>query len=62
MNKWYMGVMKSALKKILGKRHISLSTLETEIKAALNDRPLILVPSELGDLEPLTTTNLLHGG
>jgi len=43
------GLMKSALKKVLGRRHISLNTLETviaEIEAALNDRPLTFVPSE----------------
>ena len=59
-----VGITKSALKKVLGRRHISLSTLETvtaEIEATLNDRPLTFVPSEQGDLEPLTPAHLLHG-
>ena len=36
-----VGLTKSALKKVLGRRHVSLTTLETvivEIEAALNDR------------------------
>ena len=59
-----VGLTKSALKKVLGRRHVSLTTLETvitEIEAALNDRPLTFVSSEHGDLEPLTPTHLLHG-
>ena len=59
-----VGLTKSALKKVLGRRHISLTTLETvitEIEAALNDRPLTFVSSEHGDLEPLTLAHLLHG-
>ena len=59
-----VGLTKSALKKVLGKRHISLNTLETviaEIEAALNDRKLTFVSSEQGDLEPLTPAHLLHG-
>ena len=59
-----MGLTKSALKKVLGRRHISLTILETvivEIEAALNDRPLTFVSSEQGDIEPLTLAHLLHG-
>ncbi|XP_065911194.1 uncharacterized protein [Dysidea avara] len=59
-----VGLTKSALKKVLGRRHISLTTLETvivEIEAALNDRPLTFVSSEQGDIEPLTPAHLLHG-
>ena len=55
---------KMAIKKVLGRRHVSLSILETitmEIEATLNDRPLTFVPSELGDPEPLTSAHLLHG-
>ena len=57
-----MGLTKSA--KVLGRRVVSLITLETvivEIKAALNDQPLTLVSSEQGELEPLTPAHLLHG-
>jgi len=59
-----VGLTKSALKKVLGRRHITLVTLETlitEIEAALNNRPLTFVPSEQGELEPLTPAHLLHG-
>ena len=59
-----VGHTKSALKKVLGRRHVSLLTLETvivEIEAALNDRPLTFVSSEQGELELLTPAHLLHG-
>ena len=59
-----VGLTKSALKKIFGRRHISLTLLETviaEIEAVINDHPLIFVSSELGDVEPLTPAPLLHG-
>ena len=58
-----MGLTKTAIKKVLGRRHVSLPTLETivvEIEAVLNDRPLTLVSSELEDLEPLTPAHLLQ--
>jgi len=59
-----IGLSKLAIKKVLGRRHVSLLTLETitvEIEATLNDRPLTYVSSELGDPEPLTPAHLLHG-
>ena len=59
-----IGLTKTAIKKVLGRRHVSLSILETvivEIEAVLNDRPLTFVSSELEDLEPLTPSHLLHG-
>ena len=52
------------IKKVLGRRHVYLQTLETivvEIEAILNDRPLTFVSSEMGDPEPLTPAHLLHG-
>ena len=58
-----MGLTKTAIKKVLGRRHVSLQALETivvEIKAILNDRPLTFVLSEMGDPEPLTPAHLLH--
>jgi len=60
----HVGLTKSAIKKVLGRRHISLTVLETivvEIEAVINDRPLTFVSSELGDVEPLTPAHLLHG-
>ena len=59
-----IGLSKTAIKKVLGRRHVSLLILETiivEIEATLNDRPLMFVSSELGDPEPLTPAHLLHG-
>ena len=59
-----VGLTKSAIKKVLGRRHISLTVLETiivEIEAVINDHPLTFVSSELGDVEPLTPAHLLHG-
>ena len=59
-----IGLSKLAIKKVLGRRHVSLLTLETitvEIEATLNDRLLTYVSSELGDPEPLTPAHLLHG-
>ena len=59
-----VGLTKTAIKKVLGRRHVSLSTLETiivEVEAILNDRPLTYVSSELSDPEPLTPSHLLHG-
>ena len=59
-----MGLIKSALKKNLSRRHISLTLLETvivEIEAVISDRPLTFISSELGDVEPLTPAHLLHG-
>jgi len=47
-----VGLTKSAHKKVIGRRHISLNTLEAvnaEIEAALNDRPLTFISSEQGD-------------
>ena len=59
-----VGLTKTAIKKVLGRRHVSLRTLETivvEIKAVVNDRPLTFVSSEANDPEPLTPSHLLHG-
>ena len=59
-----VGLTKTAIKKVLGRRHVSLPTLETivvEIEAILNDRPLTYVSSELMDPDPLTPSHLLHG-
>ena len=59
-----VGLTKTTIKKVLGRRHVSLQTLETivvEIEAILNDRPLTFVSSEMGDPEPLTPAHLLRG-
>ena len=59
-----IGLTKNALTKVLGRAHITLSTLQTvimEIEAVLNDRPITYVSSEVEDNEPLTSTHLLYG-
>ena len=59
-----IGLTKTSLKKILGRRFVSMETLQTivtEIEAVLNDRPLTHVSSNLHDLEPLTASHLLYG-
>ena len=68
---WYGGfgehlivLTKTAIKKVLERRHVPLSTLETiivEIEAILNDRPLTFVPSDLRGPEPLIPAHLLRG-
>jgi len=59
-----VGLTNTALKKSLGRRHISLTALETvvtESEAAINDQPLTFASSEVGELKPLTFAHLLHG-
>ena len=59
-----IGLTKNAVKKVLGRAFISLSTLQTimvEIEAHLNNRPLTYVSSEIDDPEPLTPAHLLYG-
>ena len=59
-----VGLTKTTIKKVLGRRHVSLRTLETivvEIEAVLNNRPLTFVSSEASDPEPLTPSYLLYG-
>ena len=51
-----IGLTKTALQKILGRAFVTLPILQmqrVEIKAVLNDRPLIYVSSDLNDFEPL---------
>ena len=58
-----IGLTKTSLKKILGRRFVSMETLQTivtEIEAVLNDRPLTHVSSNLHNLEPLTPSHLLY--
>lgn len=55
---------KAALKKTLGKAHISLTllyTLVVEVEATLHDRPLTFISDDPRDPEPLTPLYLLYG-
>ena len=59
-----IGLTKTALKKVLGRASLDLTTLQTiivEIEAILNDRPLTHVSSDVMDEEPLTPAHLLYG-
>jgi len=59
-----IGLTKACLKKVLGRSHINLPTLQTlivEIEAVLNDYPLTYTPSDIDDAQPLTPSHLIHG-
>jgi len=51
---------KAAIKKVLGRTHISIQMLQTiivEVEALLSDRPLIYVSHDTQDPEPLTPSH-----
>ena len=55
---------KLTLKKVLGRAHVSLTSLQTlvvEVEAVLNDHPLTYVSPDIIDSVPLTPTHLLYG-
>ena len=59
-----IGLTKSTLKKILGRAHATLESLQTivvEVEALLNDHPLTYVSSDIDDPEPITPSHLLYG-
>ena len=59
-----IGLTKSTLKKVIGKRMLStneLRTIITDVEAALNDRPLTYVSTDRADDEPITPSHLLFG-
>ena len=59
-----IGLTKLTIKKVLGRTHVSLITLQTlvtEVEAVLNDRPLTYITSDVRDADPLTPSHLLCG-
>ena len=55
---------KSTIKKVLGRAHVSLVTLQTlvtEVEAVLNDRPLTYITPDIEDADPLTPSHLPCG-
>ena len=59
-----VGMTKSTIKKVLGRAHVSLVTLQTlvtEVEAVLNDCPLIYITPDIEDADPLTPSHLLCG-
>jgi len=59
-----IGLTKSVIKKILGRSHSTLESLQTiivEVEAVLNNRPLIHVSADLNDIDLITPSHLLHG-
>ena len=60
-----IGIMKSSLKRSLGKRLLTRQELETvlhEVEACMNSRPLTFVGDELDSGSPLTPSHFLLGG
>lgn len=59
-----IGLTKSTLRKILGRTHATMESLQTiivEVEGLLNDRPLTHSSPDIGDPEPITPAHLLHG-
>ena len=59
-----IGLTKSTLKKVLGRTHTtleSLQTMTTEVDVVLNNRLLPYVSSDANDIGPITPAYLLHG-
>ena len=59
-----IGMTKNAIRKVLGRAYVTFDELECilcEVEAAINDRPITFVYSEINDAIPLTPSQLLHG-
>ena len=59
-----IAVMKSSMKKVIGKSLVSrqeLQTLITQMEVKMNDRPLTYISDDPNDLRPLSPYHLLRG-
>ena len=59
-----IGLTKTAIKKTLGRAHVSLLVLQTivvEVELILNNRPLTYLSDDVRDPEPLTPSHMLYG-
>ena len=59
-----IGLTKIAIKKTLGRTHVSLLVLQTivvEVELILNNRPLTYLSDDVRDPEPLTPSHMLYG-
>ena len=59
-----IGIIKSGLKKVLGRALVTLEELTTillEMEAVVNDRPLTYASGDLDDINPITPSSLVRG-
>ncbi len=64
MKRELVGLTKSALKRSLGRAKTiasELSTIITDVKLVMNDRPLTYISPDFKDREPITPSQIVYG-